>query len=411
MILSILLLGLLSVLALSYELLINDDHHHRDLKINNKKVPVIIDEKAADVISVERSMMEHEVLRADHVLHNLRTSHGYEAIQGFYHTSNVRQYWKDVLAEQLYLLDGRRPIPEKNFPRYSKDIPWDNTRLYTSLLNISTGLYLNIVATENQHKEEVENYVKSLNLKHADKIMFNFNRTIPRYLYDQAKGEKRQAYDNDHQLSCGEYPTIMKLRDYCIDQVKAGKKTLVYYIHAKGGCCQRNVTDAGRTNDGVVAWREYMDAAIIEFPSICLRAISRGYLTCGVENQNMHYSGNFWWADCGHVAQLRPLTNRWDFGAPEFFLLRFRDDFPLDKTLGFQCGYSVFNCGVNLYDVACSRDRYRDRLSKFVHYKLGPNNVRGKNDNLAFCRELIKEYKPYTEREKELDTWYRGGRN
>ena len=34
-----------------------------------------------------------------------------------------------------------------------------------------------------------------------------------------------------------------------------------------------------------------MNAFNIEFPSICLRALLKGYNTCGVENQDAHYSG------------------------------------------------------------------------------------------------------------------------
>ena len=53
-----------------------------------------------------------------------------------------------------------------------------------------------------------------------------------------------------------------------------------------------------------------MNAFNIEFPSICLRALLKGYNTCGVENQDAHYSGNFWWADCEHIASLSKPHNR-----------------------------------------------------------------------------------------------------
>lgn len=359
-----------------------------------------------NTVEIERSIMTREKQRVDQLVTTLRNVHGYDNIQGFYHTSRWRKYWKEVISEQLYLLDGRRPIPEKNYPRYTNKIPWDMENRYTSLLNISTGLFLNIVGDDESHKKDVINFVQSLDLVDAKKIQFNFNRTITRYRYDSAKGDKRKALDDDPQLSCGEYSTIMQMRDYCIDQVRAGKRSLVYYMHSKGQCCQRNATDVPPQNDGVTAWREYMNAMIVEFPSICLRAMMKGYLACGVENQDMHYSGNYWWADCSHVAQLPPLKSRWDFGAPEFFVLRFHEDFGLARQLGFQCGYSIFNCGVNLYDVACTRDRYRERLNKYVHFKLGPNSVKGKNENLDVCKNLVKEFKPYSERKDELKAWY-----
>lgn len=44
------------------------------------------------------------------------------------------------------------------------------------------------------------------------------------------------------------------------------------------------------------SWREGMNTFNLEFPSICARAIIRhGYSACGVENQDAHYSGNFWY--------------------------------------------------------------------------------------------------------------------
>ena len=44
------------------------------------------------------------------------------------------------------------------------------------------------------------------------------------------------------------------------------------------------------------SWREGMNTFNLEFPSICARAIIRhGYSACGIENQDAHYSGNFWY--------------------------------------------------------------------------------------------------------------------
>jgi hypothetical protein len=358
-------------------------------------------------LEIEISILHREKQRMEQLAQILRQVYGYQHIQGFYHTSKWRTFWKEVISEQLYLLDGRRPVPELNTPRYTNKIPWDMNNMYASLLNISDGLYLNVVGEDESHKQQVEEYINNLDLKHRNKVKVHYNRTITRYAYDSATVEKKAAYDANPELSCGEYSTIMRLRNYCIDQVKAGQKTLVYYMHSKGQCCQRNVTkDTPPQNEGVSAWREYMNAMIVEFPSICLRALMKGYLACGVENQDMHFSGNYWWADCAHVAQLPPLRKRYDFGEPEYFILRFHDDFGLAKQLGFQCGYSIFNCGVNLYDVPCSRERYRDRLNKYVHFKIGPNSVKGKSESLQICQNLVQQYSPYSERDEQLKAWY-----
>ncbi len=49
-----------------------------------------------------------------------------------------------------------------------------------------------------------------------------------------------------------------------------------------GGCCFRKT---GMEHMPVASWREEMNAMTLEFPSICLRAMLKGYSTCGVENQ------------------------------------------------------------------------------------------------------------------------------
>jgi hypothetical protein len=53
-----------------------------------------------------------------------------------------------------------------------------------------------------------------------------------------------------------------------------------------------------------------------------VRTVCVGYSTCGIENQDAHYSGNFWWADCQHVAALNPPHTRFDAWAYEFFVLK-----------------------------------------------------------------------------------------
>lgn len=169
---------------------------------------------------------------------------------------------------------------------------------------------------------------------------------------------------------------MLRLKQHC-DKMKAtGQKALVYYFHAKGACCWKDYkgiyhpTDTDfHEKDGVrfykrkylpsADWRDEMNAGVLEFPSTCLRAIlEKNYSSCGMENQLAHYSGNFWWADCDHVAQLDLPPNRFDWRKPEFFILYVTHKRDLREKFGYYCGYSIFNCNINLYGHECPRSRY-----------------------------------------------------
>ena len=106
------------------------------------------------------------------------------------------------------------------------------------------------------------------------------------------------------------------------------------------------------SSNPVASWRELMNTFNIEFPSVCLRALMDGYRSvclpaylsvsyciftllystavhitsvltfssrifhrhsaCGVELQEGHFSGNFYWARCDHIAALPPLDSKYD---------------------------------------------------------------------------------------------------
>ena len=74
--------------------------------------------------TVELSIMYQELKRSQEIFDIARRK-GY-TIKGFYHTSTWKWGWKDVLLQQLYLLEGRRKIPTK-FNRTSKtaSYEWD----------------------------------------------------------------------------------------------------------------------------------------------------------------------------------------------------------------------------------------------------------------------------------------------
>lgn len=221
-------------------------------------------------------------------------------IRGFYHTSAWQRYWKEVISEQLLLLDGKRKIPE-SMDASSTRFVWDFNHTWTSLLNASDILYMNVAGPDSLDLVRMQELVKSLNLDNAHKINFNFNYTVGRGFYNGADPVKKAELMNNTQVSEGEYSTTMELQRYCKQMTAEGKKAVVYYMHNKGGCCFKKDPNERLP---VHAWRDAMNAMIVEFPSVCSRALMKGYSVCGAENQDGHFSGNFWWADCEHVAHI-----------------------------------------------------------------------------------------------------------
>jgi hypothetical protein len=73
----------------------------------------------------------------------------------------------------------------------------------------------------------------------------------------------------------------------------------------------------------------------------------------------------------------------------------------VNKRFGYQCGYSVHNCGLNLYDKECKRDFYRDKMFHYVSGKLGPNMVATNVTDTAICKELKR--RPYVEQHDLLE--------
>ena len=75
-------------------------------------------------------------------------------IYGFYHVSTWKTYWKEVVGEQLSLLIGQRAFPPTGSDNTTKHGEIDDTWLYTSLLSISDGLYINVAAKTMREYEE-----------------------------------------------------------------------------------------------------------------------------------------------------------------------------------------------------------------------------------------------------------------
>ena len=381
-----------------------------------KTAAVVPDADTLNLRQAEIALAEKELHRSSELFARLKRE-GYH-IHGFYHTSTWQEYWKEVVSEQLYILDGRRKFPhEKNAEinhlngndniDYSM-YEWDTRGRYTSLLDNTDELYLNVAGQDLKEFQDVKALASYLLLDHIDKIKFNFNYSLIREVYDDALPMEREIYDRDKSLSSGEFPTILKLKQHCERMKKSGKKSLVYYFHAKGPCCWKDYkqiySDQTTFQDSrhrttqtklspVSTWREEMNAGVLEFPSICIRAIvDKNYSTCGVENQLAHYSGNFWWADCDHIAQLDIPPNRFDWRKPEFFVLFVHKKLDIRERFGFRCGFSIFNCGVHFYKHECPRSKYRSSIWKSVWNDSIARSTGNKGDTteayLSKCAEL-----------------------
>lgn len=335
------------------------------------------------------------------------------SLKGFYHTSSWAPYWKDVLIEQLHLMDGKR-IPKKwstllnNNPSNITDMSISHMmQTKVALLAEVDELYLNVAGPTSRDLTIIKKFVESLNLKYHQNIHFNWNQTADRGAYHHAKNSKNEqvvkSMETNPFISEGESSTIMTLHNYCKNEVANNRKAFVFYLHSKGGCCVRGKPKHSYNVEPVASWREGMNTFNIEFPSICLRALLSGYSSCGMEYQDAHHSGNFWWANCEHIASLPELVDRFDAWKSEFFLYRISPHHHINHLYGENCGYSTYKCiGVNHYDHECPRSVYRNKIMKYVsQYELPPNDVATISRKLEWVQKNCGEIRkiPYEKQE------------
>lgn len=95
-------------------------------------------------------------------------------ITGFYHTSAWQPHWKEVITEQLLLLDGRN-------------------KTGASLLNATSTLHIVIADQNPQNYSIIKTHMESLPLHYANKIQYMFNQTIGRMAFKSASKEERKV--------------------------------------------------------------------------------------------------------------------------------------------------------------------------------------------------------------------------
>ena len=224
-------------------------------------------------------------------------------LKGFYHVSNWRgaPYWKDVVREQMHILDGKR-IPDlwsNNLANTSYSQDMDNMyQTKVNLLEETDQLYVNIVGDHPKHYFEIADFMNSLDLNFKDRLYYNYNKTVTRGSMSFARKCNNQkeieSLEANEEISEGEFSTMTTIQKYCKNEINHGRNSYVYYLHSKGGCCIRGKPRVLYDTEPVASWRELLNTFTIEFPSICLRALNLGYSTCGAELLHSYYAGNFW---------------------------------------------------------------------------------------------------------------------
>ena len=122
-------------------------------------------------------------------------------------------------------------------------------------------------------------------------------------------GKQFILHEKNESLSNFEFTTLSKLQNYCM----SNPQSIVLYFHNKGA--SRN---SSMESINIKAWRKYMEHFIFNNHEDCINALKKGdFDTCGVQltdDDQPHYSGNFWFARCDYVNEL-PLISEsvaWD---------------------------------------------------------------------------------------------------
>ncbi len=456
-------------------------------RVNGRRyIDIPLDEK-------EKILAYKEIERTAVLWRSLKAQ-GYE-LYGFYHTSTWQPYWKEVLTEQLQLLDGRRRFPTKanlakNITNYAL-YELDEGEYYTSLLGMSDGMYLNVAVKAIEEFHDVKNFIQTLNLRYYYKILFNYNFTIYRDDFVEDPYDFEMKCGRDREISCGEFSTYQSMRGFCrnfvresdmdsygitdpeerrrfplqeeaidiqyngkyghnmpadmfkkripgweeernadyfyyresekandntnpgeesdtlhfqstdsepaeteLTKKKSGRyglgtseyprdnkrRAMIFYFHLKGSSLIKDLKDLSIPAPPSL-WRQYMGAFNLEFPSICMRAIGKyGYSICGTEYKpyEQHFSGNFWWTDCEHLAQLLPLKIRFDCFEAEYNNVNIDKNSYHNLAYAAQCAYNMLfvNVSEGLNFKELPREVYFPRLWELVLKKnLLPSDI------------------------------------
>lgn len=150
-----------------------------------------------------------------------------------------------------------------------------------------------------------------------------------------------------------------------------------------------------------------MNTFTIEYPSICVRSLLSKFSACGYNSKDASFSGNFFWADCDHVAMLPSImSSPFDAWAAEFFIFNISTSYTIRTFYGAHCAYNTLNCNDDHYKKECSKLNYTSRLQEYLDNKTLPPNAGPlimKNNykdiakeepfNVSFCASLRNQKK------------------
>ena len=299
------------------------------------------------------------------------------ALHGFYHSDHVTG-WRERMSDHLLLLSGRRRHLGRRFSYWSAitDDPqvWDSGR-WGDLLAASESLLINTAAPQSfrrETKEVVSLAGLSSEVGVGRAIRIEFNLTVPVRGFDLLHSEhhKLTARRSRSGLSSGRFSTLSKLHEFCRREVSENRTTFVYFVHnGDSSHWQADKDDIV----SVLSWRDLVDAYMLEFSSICIRALLRGYIACGVgyDPARVSYTGDMWWSTCDHIARLKLPESPFDTAMQQQFLFRVTENVRINKLFASRCSYDAFNCGVTKEETYCHRDKYIPSIyDQVVEYEL-----------------------------------------
>lgn len=158
-------------------------------------------------------------------------------IRGFYHTSTWKDYWKDVISEQLIIMDGMRNMSSDIF-RKERRGQVTQQRKSSSVFELVDFIHITVGGSRNDYLH-VEQLVRSLLSHRSESIKLFHNETVPREDFDNLTSDEkmRTELSKNPELSSGEMASLLSMQDYCIDQQTRGQTAFVFYLHNKGSCC------------------------------------------------------------------------------------------------------------------------------------------------------------------------------
>jgi hypothetical protein len=239
-------------------------------------------------------------------------------IRGFFHGATMYEHWPSVLKDLFYSMNGQHRAADcdiRNCPNYFTKERRNYMQGY-GLLSLLDKMELHVsdlVRGPRAHPNlSVSGVIDSMKLELRQKVEVTYHKGLPRKMYRNAisKWNLSRAIAfikpllEAEELSSGEYPTLTALQDFCRSEVALGRNSFVVYSHLKSG---RATFDQFKGTENTSYWREFMSTVILEYPSICIRALLEGSSVCGIlfkELPSPHFHGNFWWASCNHIASL-----------------------------------------------------------------------------------------------------------